>query len=130
MIKPIALINSTRKSYAFFKRYRWQKRRHCPICKYSAFWKLKDGRFKCKRCGYKFKDFTGTYLAKLNIPINEICHILYLFVLGVLGYRMRQYIEVSLKTIHKVFTVIRQAIYDEASDELKEANISGKVEMD
>jgi len=81
-------------------------------------------------CNYKFNDFTGTYLSKLNIPINEIAHILYLFVLGVLGYRMKQYIEVSLKTIHKIFTIIRQAIYDQAVAELKEANISGEVELD
>jgi len=130
MMKPYAIINSTRKSYTFFKRCRWEKRRQCPKCKYSGLWKLKDSRFKCKRCNYKFNDFTGTYLGKLNIPINEIAHILYLFVLGVPGYRMEQYIGVSLKTIHKIFTIIRQSIYDQAVAELKEANISGEVELD
>jgi len=130
MTKPQSLINSVRKSYTFFKQCHWQKRRHCPRCKYGVLWKLKDNRFKCKRCAYKFSDFTGTYLGKLNIPINEVCHILYLFVLGVPAHRMWQYVEVSHNTIHRVFTVIRQAIYDKAIYELKEANISGEIEMD
>lgn len=129
-IKPITLTNSTRKSYAFFKQLRWGKKRYCPVCKYRVVWKLRDGRFKCKRCNYRFNDFTGTYLGKLNILINEICHVLYLFVLGVPAYRMKDYIDVSLKTIQKVFTTIRQAIYDQTLNELKEADVSGEVEID
>jgi len=69
-------------------------------------------------------------LGKLNIPINEICHILYLFVLGVPAYRMKRYIDVGLNTVYHVFVVIRQAIYDQALTELKEADICGEVEMD
>lgn len=62
--------------------------------------------------------------------MNEIAHILYLFTLGVPAYRMKDYIESSLKTIQKVFTIIRQAIYNQTLVELREANISGEVEMD
>jgi transposase len=91
---------------------------------------LKDNRLKCKNCNYKFSDFTGTYLGRLKIPLNEVAHILYLFTLGVPAYRMNKYIESSLKTIHKVFTIIREAIYYETALELKKANISGEIEMD
>ncbi len=43
---------------------------------------------------------------------------------------MRGYIEASLKTIQKVFTTIREAIYNRTLIELKEADICGEVEMD
>ena len=109
---------------------RWSKRRYGVKCNNIALWKLKDNRLKCKRCGYKFGDFTGTYLGRLKMPFNEIAHILYLFTLGVSGYRMNKYPESSLKRIYKVFTVIREAIYYETTLELKEANISGEIEMD
>jgi len=66
----------------------------------------------------------------LNIPLNEVCHILYLFVLGVPAHRIKQYSQVSLKTIHKIFTIIREAIYEQVILELKEANISGEIEID
>ena len=129
-IKPFVIINSHRRSHTFFRQLRWAKKRHCPRCENTVLWKLKDNRFKCKNCNYKFGDFTATYLNKLKIPINEVAHILYLFTLGVPAYRMRKYIESSLKTIQKVFTVTRQAIYDQALVELKQANISGEIEMD
>ncbi len=62
--------------------------------------------------------------------MNEIAHILYLFTLGVPTYRMKDYIESSLKTIQKVFTVTREAIYNQTLIEFKEANICGEIEMD
>jgi len=62
--------------------------------------------------------------------MNEIAHILYLFTLGVPAYRMKDYIESSLKTIQKVFTVTREAIYNQTLMELKKANICGEIEMD
>lgn len=129
-VKPITIINSVRKSHTFFKQLRWHTRKRCPRCSYSRLWKLKDSRYKCTKCSYKFTDFTGTYIGKLNIPINEVCHILYLFVLGVPANRIKEYTEVALKTIQRVFTTVRQAIYDQALLELQEANIFGEVEMD
>lgn len=129
-IKPITIINSVRRSHIFFKQLRWHKRKRCPKCSHSILWKLKDSRYKCRKCSYKFSDFTGTYLGKLNIPINEVSHILYLFVLGVPANRIKEYTDVSLKTIQRVFITVRQTIYDEALLELQEADISGEVEMD
>ncbi|MBC7334491.1 MAG: IS1595 family transposase, partial [Actinobacteria bacterium] len=129
-VKPAVVISSYRRSYKFFVRLRWPKKRYCPRCISKVLWKLKEKRYKCKRCRYKFGDFTGTYLGKLKIPINEIAHILYLFTLGVPAYRIKEYAEVSLKTIQKVFTTIREAIYNQTIFELKEADISGEIEMD
>jgi hypothetical protein len=66
----------------------------------------------------------------LNIPLHEVWHILYLFVFGVPAHRIKQYSQVSLKTIHKVFTIIRAEIYEKSICELKQANISGEIEID
>lgn len=130
-IKPITIINSVRKSHIFFKHLRWYTGKHCPRCGNDILWKMKDSRYKCRKCSYKFGDFIGIYLGKLNIPpINEVCHILYLFVLGVPANRIKEYAEISLKTIQRIFPTIRQAIYDQALFELKESDISGEVEMD
>jgi len=51
-------------------------------------------------------------------------------VLGVPAYRIRNYTEVSLKTIQKVYTIIRQAIYEEMIKEIKAASFSGQIEID
>jgi transposase len=127
--KPLTLLSSSYKSYQFLRSQRVTKR-YCPRCKTKVFWKLKDRTFKCKKCFYKFNDFTKTYIGKIKIDYNEMVHLIYLFVLGVPGYRIRNYSEVSLKTIQKVYTTIRTAIYDTTVDEMKEAYFSGQIEMD
>jgi transposase len=91
---------------------------------------ISDGRYGCKRCRYKFDEFTGTYLGKLRIAPNTIAHLLYLFALGVPAYRTRFYVPVNLGTVEHAFRVVREAIYDSSLDELKELKLSGKLEMD
>jgi transposase len=59
-----------------------------------------------------------------------VVHLLYLFVLGVPANRIKQYTDISLKTVHRVFTIIREAIYEQALKELEEAQIHGEIEMD
>ena len=81
---PLFLASSCKKSEAYFRALRWQGKRYCPRCKYSRkIYHLKDGRFKCGRCSFKFQEFTGAYLETLPIPFNELSHPLYFFVLGV-----------------------------------------------
>ena len=66
------------------------------------------------------------YLGK-KIPLNTIVHLLYLFSLGVPAYRIRFYVEVSLKTIEHAFRIFREAIYDSSLINLR---LSGKLELD
>jgi len=128
---PLFLANSCKKSEAYFRALRWQGKRYCPRCKYSRkIYHLKDGRFKCGRCSFKFQEFTGAYLETLPIPFNELSHLLYLFVLGVPAYRCRGYLSVSLKTAQKVYPLIRQAIYDHLMEQLEELLLAGEIEMD
>lgn len=127
--KPHTLLSSSYKSYQFLRQNRWSKR-HCPQCKNKTLWKLKNRYFKCKKCFYKFHDFTNTHISKIKIAYNELLHLTYVFVLGVPAYRIRNYTQVSLKTIQKVYTIIRQTIYEEMIKEIKAASFSGQIEID
>jgi hypothetical protein len=88
-------------------------------------------RYCCKRCRYKFDEFTGTYLGKLKIPLNTTAHMLYLFTLGVPAYRTRFYVPINLRTVERAFRLFREAIYDFSLEDLKELRkLSGRLEMD
>ena len=125
------LANSCTKSRAYFRTLRWQGRRHCPACQYwRKLYRLDDGRFKCAQCHYRFSEWTGTYLERLRIPLHELAHLLYLFTLGVPSYRSQRYVGVSLKTAQKVYTTIRQSLYDQGLIQLTTDRLSGEVELD
>lgn len=125
-IDPVKLANSVTKSRVYFRHARWDGKRKCPKCNYRIIYQISE-KYRCKRCWYKFDDFTGTYLAKIRIPLNVIAHLLYLFALGVPAYRIRFYIDVSVKTIEHAFRVFREAIYDSSVTDMV---LSGKLELD
>lgn len=98
-----------------FKELRWREdKKQCIRCDNNVIYTLNTGRLRCKGCGLTFGDFTGTYLGQLNIPVNDIAHLLYLFSLGLPIYRCRHYLTISMKTAHKAYTIFRRAIYDRA----------------
>jgi transposase len=105
---------------------RWQGRRTCPRCQHRRIHRI-ENRYRCKRCRYKFDDFTGTYLAKIRIAPNITSHMLYLFSLGVPAYRTRFHAGINLATVQHAFRVFRESIYDSSIVDLK---LSGKLEMD
>lgn len=112
-LKKTSLINIFQDSGQFFKALRWPEgKKECIRCNSDVIYTLKTGRLRCKLCGLTFGDFTGTYLGQLNIPINEIAHLLYLFALGLPVYRCRHYITISMKTAHRAYTLFRRALYD------------------
>jgi len=126
----LSLATSVTKSRAYFRHARWHGRRICPRCSHRKIYQLSNGYYKCKRCKYWFKDFTGTHLGKLRIAPNTTVHLLYLFALGVPAYRIRWYFPISLRTIEHTFRVFREAIYDSSLEEMKELKLSGRLEMD
>jgi transposase len=127
---PIELAGSVTKSWLYFRHARWKGRRQCPRCGYRLLYHLKDERFGCKHCRYKFGEFTGTYLGEFYFSLNTLTHLLYLYALGVPAYRIRFYVPVSLATIERTFRVFRQSIYDDSLQKLKELKLSGEIEID
>ena len=119
------MANDLTKSRAFFVKKRWGGRRICPNCNNRALSRL-GARYQCRRCRFRFADFTNTYLGRLRIPLHTTSHLAYLFILGVPAYRIRFYEDVSLRTIERTFMLFRQAIYD-TSPKLV---FDGEVELD
>jgi len=92
---------------------------------------LKDKRFGCRCCKYKFGELTGTYLGEFNFSLNILVHLIYLFALGVPAYRIRFYLSISLATIGRTFRIFRQSIYNESLQKLKELKkLYGEIEID
>jgi len=130
-VSPVKLIGSVTKSRGYFCHARWKGRRRCLKCNYRMLYYFeKDKRYGCKRCRYKFNDFTGTYIGEFNYPPDIISHLVYLFTLGVPAYRIRLYVPISLKTIERTFKIFRQAIYDSLLDEIRKLKLSGNIEID
>ena len=125
-VDPIKLANSVTKSRAYFRHVKWQGRRTCPKCGSRTIYKVAQ-KHRCKRCWYKFDEFTGTHLAKIRVAPNTIAHMIYLFSLGVPAYRTRFSIGINLGTVEHAFKVFREAIYDASLDKLR---MSGKLELD
>ncbi|MDI6800423.1 MAG: IS1595 family transposase [Actinomycetota bacterium] len=125
--QTISLANSLPKSRRFFVKLRWGGRRVCPKCGERKLWRSNQ-RFRCSHCRYPFTDFTGTYLGRFRIPLNEVVHLLYLFCLGIPGYRTRLYLSHNLSTTHRAFRLFREAIYDASLTEMEA--LSGELELD
>lgn len=128
---PIELIGNNTKSRGYFRAKRWEDRRHCPQCGYERkIYHRQDGRYICKRCSRTFSEFTATYLEGMQITFGELSHLLYTFVLGAPGYRIRTYTDVNVNTIQRYYRLFRQAIYDHCMKFLAQTKLSGRIEMD
>jgi len=118
-LKKSSVLNVFTDGEEYFTTLRWKdKSKTCIRCNTDVVYSLSSGRLRCKECGLTFGHFTRTYLGKLNIPIYEIGHLLYLFALGIPVYRARHYVLVSMKTAHKAYTVFREALYAASLKEL------------
>ena len=127
----LKLASDGKKSRVYFRHLRWSGKRRCPRCGYRNLYYLFDYRFGCKRCRYKFGEFTGTYTGEFNFSLELLVHLTSLFALGVPAYRIRFYVPLSLTTIEKTFRVFRQSIYNESLLKLKELKkLSGELEID
>ena len=126
MTRPLTLLSSEAASSAFFRRLRGPAR--CSRCSALAPYVLESGRYRCRACRHTFALFGGTWLARTRLPSREVAHLLYLFVLGVPSYRARHYTGGSLKTMQRVYTRFREAIYQATLQELEP--LSGVLELD
>lgn len=99
------------------------------FCAHKKKWKLTDGRWKCASC-QKVGRYPKpqTWISSLRKSRKYIRKLVRYFVLGVPSYRLRFEAPVSIKTVQRVFMIIREAIYQESLKELEK--LSGKLEMD
>lgn len=124
----ISLISSMTKSKAFFVKQKWKGRRVCLRCNNRKLWRLSNGKYRCSKCRFSFREFTGTYLERIKIPYNQLIYLIHLFVLGVPAFRIAKLSSTSKNTIERMFRLFRQAIYENSLNNLQE--LSGELELD
>ncbi len=99
--------------------------RQCPKCIYTWAWHLADGRFKCRRCGRKYRWIRVWDASRLSEASKK--RLLEFFVLGVPVYRMRFRLSVSIPAIERFFRLVRATL---ALDEECREAFRGAVECD
>ena len=113
----------------FFAKSCWKNyRRFCIRCNSYDIYRLAGKRFRCKRCGYTFHDFSGRWINRVQITAKQWLWIIKLFELELSTRKIAEQTGLSYPTVLKAVTIIRTAIIFHSSDagEL----LGGEVEMD
>ena len=104
----------------FFKKFCW-KNRHvfCTRCKNYKIYRIINKRYRCKRCGYTFHDFSNRWINKLNISFKQWLWLIKLFELEISTRRIADQVRLSYPTVLKAVTLLRAAIFmnDKDTDE-------------
>lgn len=82
--------------------------RRCPSCSAKPAWGLSDGRWKCRRCGTRYRYRTAWDAQRISS--REKNRLLEFFVLGVPAYRLRFRVSLSPSTVERFYRVVRAAL--------------------
>jgi len=91
-------------------------RRHCPDCHFTWAYRLGDGRFKCRRCGHRYRPLSAFDASRLAPAVK--LQLLEYFVLGVPVYRQRFRSPASRPAIERFYRIVRAVLALE--EELRE----------
>jgi len=124
-----SLCKTENKARLYFKKFCW-KNSHvfCIECRSYKTYKIPDKRYRCKRCGYKFHDFTGRWINKVRISYKKWLWIIKLFKLEVSARKIAQQVQLSYPTVLKAVTIIRIALVANTKDAKDLFN--GEIELD
>lgn len=123
------LIKSENSARLFLAKLCWKNgRRFCPRCRANKIYRIIGKRFRCKKCGYTFHDFTGRWINKLKISYKTWIWLIKLFELELSARRIAQQTKLSYPTVLKGVNLIRAAIT--ANSLAASEFLSGEVEMD
>jgi len=113
----------------FLAKRLWKNyRRFCIRCKSYKVYRLSDDRFRCKRCGYTYFEWTGRWLGKLKISAIDWLWIIKLFELELSTRKIAKQVSISYPTVLKAVDLIRRSIVTESKGDRD--LIEGEVEMD
>jgi len=82
--------------------------RQCPECNSTPAWRLADGRWKCRRCGTRYR--RRSVWDAQRISGRDKARLLEFFVLGVPAYRLRFRMQLSAPTIEKFYRLVRSCM--------------------
>jgi len=129
-IKSFQLIVRTEDKARRFlaKRLCKNSRRFCTRCRSYRIYRFSDTRFRCKRCGHRFSEWTGRWLGKLRISAVDWLWIIKLFELELSTRKIAKQVKISYPTVLKAVDFIRQSIVVGMKGGY--GLVSGEVEMD
>lgn len=95
----------------FFKKFCW-KNGHvfCTRCKSYKIYRIMNKKYRCKRCGYTFHDFSNRWINKLNISYKQWMWLIKLFELEISSLRIAKQVRLSYPTVLRAATLLRAAI--------------------
>jgi len=122
-----ALVKDEKTAYRHLKKL-CRKYGHvfCPRCKGRDAYSLSNGKYRCKRCRYDFREFTGRWLSRVRLSPKQWIWLVKLFSLEISTRRMAKELEVHYSTALKAVDSIRMSIVMHSGDNL----LKGIVEMD
>jgi transposase len=91
--------------------------RFCPRCRYRKFYRMSDGRRRCRRCRYTFHDFSQRWINDGNIPFLTWLRIIEFFELELSIREMSSRLGLSYGTVYKAVTTIRLTITAHAEED-------------
>jgi len=105
------------------------QQRFCPRCRSRKFWKLADGRRRCKHCRNTFQDFSGRWINQVKLSCQQWLRIIKLFELEISTRKMATQLRISYNTVYKAVTILRLAILATDSKNCR-LLLKGEVEID
>lgn len=113
----VKLTESEDKACRYLARLCWKNlRRFCPRCEIKSPYRLADGRYRCRDCGYTFHDFSGRWINRGNLSCRQWLGVLDLFEQGISTREIAARLHVSYNTAYKAITTVRLAIIDHSLD--------------
>ena len=103
-------------------------RRFCSRCRSCDIYKIADSRYRCRRCGNRFHDFSGRWINNVHIPCTQWLWIIKLFEIELSARRIAEQVGLSYPTVLKAVNTIRMAIVAHTSNASE--LLSGEIEMD
>ena len=123
------LVSSESSARNYVAQYCFKLRhRICPRCRCRKLYRLSDGRRRCSRCDYTFREFTGRWIGLCRISCSQWLRVLKLFELEISTRKMASQLGISYKTAYKAVTVLRWAILAHAEE--SKGLLGKEVELD
>jgi transposase len=92
------------------------QQRFCPRCLCRKLYRLSDGRRRCSRCDYTFRELSGRWIDQCRLSCAQWLRVVKLFELEISTRKMAGQLGISYKTAYKAVTILRWAILSHAED--------------
>ena len=87
-----------------------------PVANAKKRYKLGNGRYRCSRCKYSFREFSGRWINHGRLSCIQWLSILKLFELEVSIHKMARQMKMSYKAVCGAVNTIRMSILSHAED--------------